>query len=404
MNKFRVSSHCRYVRGSSGGAIYDLKNEAVISLNRDAVEVLEMAFRGEANSSAYSDFLTSLCEKKLLDCFDYEEYSKDIGQRVRLKYVWLELTNRCNCRCLHCYGAFGLPSREQLKSELSFDEWKAVLSKIRHLKGDAIQFIGGEPLLFPRFSELLLYAHEIGINCIDIFTNAFFLNESIVRLIKDVGASVRVSLYGFDQESHERITQYDGSFKRLDYGLDLLRKYRIPTRIAVVLMKENQDYLDKIINYIQSKGHKYTGFDTVRRVQHSPQSSHEVTDRKILLRRMIAYPKFFTSHRSFCENQHWNSCWFGKFAITASGDVIPCIFARNLTCGNIRTDKFRYIRRNLLRYWKNTMDDVETCKNCEFRYSCIDCRPLAEGECGDFNAKYPRCLYNPYNSTWGQLN
>ena len=40
------------------------------------------------------------------------------------------------------------------------------------------------------------------------------------------------------------------------------------------------------------------------------------------------------------------------------------------------------------------------CKDCEFRYCCHDCRPLAEGVAGNKKAKYPRCCYNPYDGEW----
>lgn len=399
MSKYEISTHCRYVKGALGSAIYDLKNNAVFSLNPDATCILDSALSGHAAENT-CEFLDKLCERQLLNCSLFEVPTPDTADKLSLRYVWLELTNRCNCECIHCYGAFGLPTHEDIAKELSLDAWKEILRLIRQFGGNAIQLIGGELLLFPDFCELLQYAHNIGIENIDIFTNGTLLNEDIIHVIKMTGAAVRVSLYGYDEKSHERITQCRHSFARLDHALDLLREANIPTRIAVVLMEENQADLDQIIAYIESKGHRYTGFDTVREVRHSVQNSHEVTDINIARQRFMTKPSFHTSCPDYNRNQRWNSCWYGKLAITASGDVIPCIFARDQLCGNIRTDSLDHIKKELVAHWGLNKDKVEVCKDCEFRYACDDCRPLADGKTGDIHAKYPRCLYDPYTASW----
>ena len=222
----------------------------------------------------------------------------------------------------------------------------------------------------------------------------------LYHAIKRTSASVRVSLYGHDAPTHDRITQSRGSFSKFDNTLEQLRDLEIPTRIAVVLMRENQGDIEQIKAYIDRKGHKYTGFDTVRKVRHSEQLSHAATDAGIIAERLMSKPSFCTSYNGFEINSHWNSCWFGKCSISAIGDVMPCIFARDKKCGNIRADSFDIIKKNLLSFWEVNKEKVEVCKDCEFRYACDDCRPLAEGETGNLYAKYPRCLYNPYEAQW----
>lgn len=33
---------------------------------------------------------------------------------------------------------------------------------------------------------------------------------------------------------------------------------------------------------------------------------------------------------------------------------------------------------NFKKYWKLTKDEIEICKDCEFRYICTDCRAYTE--------------------------
>ncbi len=399
MNEYKISKHCRYVKGATASAIYDLYHGNVFSLNSDATYLLDRALEGKVDVDAES-LLQELCAQQLLNCDRLPEVSNSHPEKLALRYVWLELTNRCNCRCLHCYGAFGSPSKTAIRAELSFEEWKQIVDKIAEAGGKAIQLIGGEPLLFPHFCELLDYAHNRGISSIDVFTNGTLMTPAILNAIKKAGASVRVSLYGHDAIMHDRITQLSGSFVKLDHTLDQLREFEIPTKIAVVLMRENQDDLEKIKTYIGNKGHQYTGFDTVRRVRHSEQLSHAATDPSIIAERLMSKPSFCTSCYDFEINSRWNSCWYGKCSVSAVGDVMPCIFARDKKCGNIRTDSFVEIKEKLLFFWGISKEKIEVCKDCEFRYACDDCRPLSEGETGNLYAKYPRCLYNPYEAQW----
>lgn len=50
--------------------------------------------------------------------------------------------------------------------------------------------------------------------------------------------------------------------------------------------------------------------------------------------------------------------------------------------------------------WKTTKDQIERCQDCEYRYACHDCRPLAEGATGNLYAKNPRCTYDPFKGEW----
>ena len=52
------------------------------------------------------------------------------------------------------------------------------------------------------------------------------------------------------------------------------------------------------------------------------------------------------------------------------------------------------------------MDNVLICRDCEYRYACFDCRPLAKASAGEtaeyLSAPPARCTYNPYTGQWAQ--
>lgn len=39
---------------------------------------------------------------------------------------------------------------------------------------------------------------------IDVFTNATLINEESIKIFKETNANVRISLYGSNQETHEK--------------------------------------------------------------------------------------------------------------------------------------------------------------------------------------------------------
>ena len=49
--------------------------------------------------------------------------------------------------------------------------------------------------------------------------------------------------------------------------------------------------------------------------------------------------------------------------------------------------------------WKITKDKIEVCKDCEFRYICIDCRYHIDDK-NNINSHPAKCKYNPYIGKW----
>lgn len=116
---------------------------------------------------------------------------------------------------------------------------------------------------------------------------------------------------------------------------------------------------------------------------------------------LITRPNFSINKEQFYRNQHWNSCWAGKLAITPNGDIIPCVFAREHIVSNVKSGLEEIVDSKALQnLWKITKDQIEGCQDCEYRYACHDCRPLAEATTGNLYAQNPRCSYNPIAGEW----
>lgn len=49
--------------------------------------------------------------------------------------------------------------------------------------------------------------------------------------------------------------------------------------------------------------------------------------------------------------------------------------------------------------WSIKKDDILICRDCEFRYICVDCRAYRQDE-GDWLSKPLKCNYDPYTATY----
>jgi len=96
----------------------------------------------------------------------------------------------------------------------------------------------------------------------------------------------------------------------------------------------------------------------------------------------------------YLYNMNYNSCWGNRIAVTKDGTVRPCIYSE-VILGDLLKDNFHEIIDKHYQLRKMTKDQVETCKDCELRYVCFDCREIAFRECGNLLSPNPFCKYNP---------
>lgn len=393
-HSFHLKEDCRLVSGAKRAAIYDLEQGNVYSINEIARQIVEK----ELNNNNFWQKLEKMGLTETSSKFRSEEIRIQIPE-VGLEFMWLELTGRCNEKCLHCYASAG--ELDHLE-ELPIRGWERIIEEGAGLNCKRLQFIGGEPLLFKGIFDLAQAARNLNYEFIEIFTNGTLLDEERVKKIKDLGIDVAVSLYSTVPEIHDVVTQVPGSFQKTFRALKMLKEAEIPTRIGIVVMKQNQETIAETQRKLQEMGFEATrAVDVIRPTGRGGCADLLPKDEVIQTWALITKPDFSTTKEEFYRNHHWNSCWAGKIAITSDGRIMPCIFARQHIVSDAEKGLEEAVNsENLQSLWKITKNQVERCQNCEYRYACHDCRPLAEGTTGNLYAKNPRCAYNPLTGEW----
>ena len=397
-----INKNCHLIDGAKNSAIYDLNNDKVYFINHDAKVIIEKAIKKEKLEQNEIEFIDNLKHQNL---FDINEVKKEDNLKFKevpkLNFAWLELTENCNLNCVHCYGKFGKPTN--MENNLNIDEWKKVVDYLVSINCKSIQLIGGEPLVYKDFNEILKYVHKKGIEHISVFTNATLLTSELIKLFKEFNVKVRISLYSSREKIHDNVTQVKGSFLKTFKNINILKENGIDVSIAIIAMKENEGTINEIKDFLEKNNLPYTKYDVIRPSEISDVQEHGISNEDLLKNVYNTKPEFFINKMQFYRNSIWNPCWYGKVSITANGDIIPCVFSRNEIIGNIRRSTIEELRKNTLKKWIITKDFVQECKDCEYRYCCHDCRPLAKGVNNSLFAKNPRCCYNPYEGKWQDI-
>lgn len=420
MKQYALTPHTFLVQGALRGALLDTNTGRVYSLNPSGVSVLTRETTDES-------FWQELCT---LDLAEETSGARELPElprvgRPTLNFMWLEIEGEdCNESCLHCYAdsmppgfrrARGLPvaHRRPFRKKMSADDWQRVIAEGFELGCRACQFIGGEPFLYrdgdTTVIELAEYAKRTGYTWIEIFTNGTLITQKKVERIKELGLNIAISLYSHNPEIHDAITQIPGSHAKTTAALRMLKEAGVPTRSAMVVMKQNEDTVTSTLDLMESLGCRDKGVDVLRPKGRGQDAELMPSPETVVTYGIMTEPNFEASPAIVGHYTTGHSCLAGKITVTETGDALPCIFSRNQIMGNVLgAGGLEGVTQGtaLQRVWNTTKDDVSVCRDCEYRYVCFDCRPLseaaAEGHAGYLDAPYPRCSHNPYTGEWGK--
>ena len=112
---------------------------------------------------------------------------------------------------------------------------------------------------------------------------------------------------------------------------------------------------------------------------------------------------FFSPNiKNYTESLQHNSCLNRKISIDTNGNIKNCP-SMPQSFGNIKDTTLEEAlnHKNFKKYWNITKDQIDVCKDCEFRYVCTDCRAYVEKP-DDILSKPLKCGYNPYTNEWSE--
>lgn len=150
-----------------------------------------------------------------------------------------DVTFACNFKCVFCLTSSGRP----LPNELTTDQ---AIEMIDNFYDEGIWFLkilGGEPFFRKDMIKILHHAANKGM-ILSFSTNASLITEekaNALREIRNSIAYIQMSLYGYNEETYQKVTGDSRNFKRALNGLKLLCDKGLEVSVLTVATDDNAD-------------------------------------------------------------------------------------------------------------------------------------------------------------------
>jgi len=297
--------------------------------------------------------------------------------------VHIDVTYRCNERCVHCY------LDHDDKGEMTTQEIKNVLDQLAEAGVFFLVFSGGEVFMRRDFLEQVEYARKLLFN-VKVKTNGVMIHEAEAKRLRELGVEqLQLSVYSHRPEVHDAITKLPGSLKRTVNSIKFLKSQGLKVTLSNVLMTVNRQDERGTRALAKQLGVDYTLDPTV-----TPKMDGDISILRLRvdeenLDELFQDDELVGNVEEYCKPpapvdedvMEGYSCSAGHTAcyISPYGDVFPCV-QFPLPTGNIRRQKFTDIwydspQMNEVRSIK--VKDLTVCSSCTHAGSCTRCPGLA---------------------------
>ena len=313
-------------------------------------------------------------------------------------HVMLELTDRCNLRCQHCYVC-----SRPAEGELTLEAWKGILDQTAKAGALFLTLTGGEPLLRRDFFDIAGYARARQFSLV-LFTNGTLITPEIADRVKGLCPErVEISILGATAATHDGITAVPGSFEGALRAARLLIERGVQVQLKTSLMRSNIGELEQIQTIAREMGARFRSAFLIihRRDGDRGPADLRATEEQLRahvhsLFERVPNGKAPPKTPLLTEEQKKNAapCGAGTSSgrIDSRGMLYPCA-AMNRPLGHLPNESFADLWVNhpdLKRLRAIRLSDLPECSRCELLATCSRCAGAALMETGDMLAAPPQ--------------
>lgn len=315
------------------------------------------------------------------------EYLK---RRPCLRQLFLELTLRCNERCLHCGSSCGdVPC-----PEVSKEDYLRLLERVRRSFDGALPMLcvtGGEPLLRPDFFEIMEPARDMGFLW-GMTTNATLIDGAMARRLSAAGMrTVSVSIDGLP-ETHDTIRNRKGAYAQSMRGIQALIDQGGFQEIQVTTVVNHEsigelDALYEVMLGIDTDSWRLVAIEPIGRALRHPELLLTQEDHRRLLdfvksKRLEQMPVTYgCCHYLGTEYEREVRDWFFMCqagltiaSVMSNGDIAACLnIPRNHQTiqGSIYCDDFVEVWNHRYEMFRSSLANLnDTCSACPHARFC----------------------------------
>lgn len=255
---YKFSKHSRNIVNLDKVVLGNRETGQWVRISKEVYDILNLGIDNsmslnELKSILYDDedrdYIDNLYKKLCYLGIVEDENTKQVFEN---KIASLEMTHRCNLKCIHCcIDADHVVSE---KEDLSTDQIKKIFNKLIKWRPKSIMLSGGEPMLRSDFIELLKYLRNNYNGKIIVSTNGTFINDKNVEILAKCSDQIDISVDGVDEESCSRV-RGPGIFDRVINNVKLLKSTGFEKiTLSMAVSYKNEHLEDKFNKLNESLG------------------------------------------------------------------------------------------------------------------------------------------------------
>ena len=322
----------------------------------------------------------------------------------------LMITGKCNLNCLHCFNA---KDNAPLNSELSFEQILSILDQAKQIGVHAFTLTGGEPLVHPRFLDIVKAIYERDMMIFELNTNGLLLNQKMLDLFKEIGCNPLIKISYDGVGYHNWIRQHPKAEELTIKAIKLCIDNGFHVKAQVQVNRKNVDVMMKTARLLNdmhvSEMRIIRTTEAPRWEKNAPQSSLPIEE---YYERMLSFAKEYLDsnmkmvvdiwqflrihpqHKGYnlvpisCSEKEFNlripMCKGnrGMIAISSGGEVVPCLqmsgyfLEKGISLGNCFKTPLQelvkqsdYVNLATAPLLKQILEN-EKCANCRYYKAC----------------------------------
>jgi radical SAM protein with 4Fe4S-binding SPASM domain len=319
------------------------------------------------------------------------------GNASALDSLDIELTERCDNNCIHCYINLSADDLNAQQKELSKKEIQEILREAASLNCLTVRFTGGEPLLREDFEDLYIFARKLGLR-VTLLTNATLITPAVaeVFVLTPPLHPIEVTLYGMKRSSYEAVTRVSGSFEAAWQGIQVLLEKKVPFVVKGALLPPNRQEMEEFESWVATLPWadtlpSFSIFFDLRARRDLEQKNQLIKSLRLLPEEAVAFffrrrKEYLKEMREFCSKftrpsgKMIFSCGAGvrNGCVDAYGNLQLCMLLRHpatvydLKKGSLKDalDNFFPKIRNMK---ADNTDYLKRCTRCFLKGLCEQC-------------------------------
>lgn len=176
---------------------------------------------------------------------------------IKLGLVVFELTDACNQSCKFCYNYWKTEANHFIPPA-DFEHANNVLKQLlRQAHIDTILFSGGEPMMVPNITDLVMKARFANTQ-VNILTNGTLFKNFDIENLNNLGVQkIQIPLLSWNAKTHDELTQMPGSWEKALAAIKRIASINADKlNVVIILSKPNFGELEKTLAFYDSLGVK----------------------------------------------------------------------------------------------------------------------------------------------------